>query len=49
IEEARWFSRDELTEAFESGKVLPPFGVSIASRLIELWYGKPLPKPGSAG
>jgi NAD+ diphosphatase len=28
--------------------VLPPFGISIAARLIELWYGKPLPRPGSA-
>lgn len=46
IHEARWFSRDELRAAFESGEVLPPFGISIAARLIELWYGKPLPKPG---
>ncbi len=45
IEEARWFSREELREAMEAGKVLPPYGVSIAARLIELWYGKPLPKP----
>ncbi|HEX5567291.1 MAG TPA: NAD(+) diphosphatase [Streptomyces sp.] len=43
IEEARWFSRDELRAAFESGEVLPPSGISIAARLIELWYGKPLP------
>ncbi|MFD4140280.1 NAD(+) diphosphatase [Streptomyces sp. NPDC058572] len=47
IEEARWFSREELRAAFESGEVLPPYGISIASRLIERWYGKPLPKPGS--
>lgn len=46
IEEARWFSREDLTAAFESGEVMPPFGISIAARLIELWYGKPLPKPG---
>ncbi|MBC9711160.1 NAD(+) diphosphatase [Streptomyces sp. TRM66268-LWL] len=45
IEEARWFSRDELRAAFESGEVIPPYGISIAARLIELWYGKPLPKP----
>ncbi|WP_406392302.1 NAD(+) diphosphatase [Streptomyces sp. NBC_00887] len=49
IEEARWFSREDLTAAFASGEVLPPFGISIAARLIELWYGKPLPRPGSAG
>jgi NAD+ diphosphatase len=46
IEEARWFSRDELRTAFESGEVLPPYGISIAARLIELWYGKPLPTRG---
>jgi NAD+ diphosphatase len=43
IHEARWFSRDELGAAFETGEVLPPYGISIAARLIELWYGKPLP------
>ncbi|MEE1938886.1 NAD(+) diphosphatase [Streptomyces sp. TRM 70361] len=43
IEEARWFSRDELRAAFASGEVLPPSGVSIAARLIELWYGESLP------
>ncbi|CAM5304650.1 NAD(+) diphosphatase OS=Streptomyces rutgersensis OX=53451 GN=nudC PE=4 SV=1 [Streptomyces diastaticus subsp. diastaticus] len=46
IEEARWFSREELRAAFESGEVRPPYGISIAARLIELWYGEPLPKPG---
>jgi NAD+ diphosphatase len=46
IEEARWFSRDDLTEAFASGEVLPPSGISIASRLVERWYGQPLPRPG---
>ncbi|MFD5496494.1 NAD(+) diphosphatase [Streptomyces sp. NPDC001812] len=43
IHEARWFSREELGAAFESGEVLPPYGISIAARLIERWYGKPLP------
>ncbi|CAC01316.1 conserved hypothetical protein [Streptomyces coelicolor A3(2)] len=43
IHEARWFSREELGAAFESGEVLPPYGISIAARLIELWYGRPLP------
>jgi NAD+ diphosphatase len=46
ISEARWFSRDDLRAAFESGEVLPPFGISIAARLIELWYGEPLPRQG---
>ncbi|WP_212908768.1 NAD(+) diphosphatase [Streptomyces sp. TS71-3] len=45
ISEARWFSRDELRAAFETGEVLPPSGISIAARLIELWYGEPVPRP----
>jgi NAD+ diphosphatase len=44
LHEARWFSRDELRAAFESGDVLPPYGISIAARLIELWYGEDLPR-----
>jgi len=47
IHEARWFSRDDLAAAFASGEVLPPSGISIAARLIERWYGKPLPGPGA--
>ncbi|MFD7920197.1 NAD(+) diphosphatase [Streptomyces sp. NPDC059740] len=43
IEEARWFSREELREAVENGDMLPPYGISIAARLIELWFGGPLP------
>ncbi|MGW5584978.1 VOC family protein [Streptomyces sp. NPDC003857] len=31
------------TLVLRSGEVLPPYGISIAARLIELWYGKPLP------
>ncbi|EST36726.1 NUDIX hydrolase [Streptomycetaceae bacterium MP113-05] len=45
IEEARWFSRDDLRAAFEAGEVLPPSGISIAARLVERWYGEPLPRP----
>jgi len=45
IEEARWFSREDLRTAIETGEILPPLGISIAARLVELWYGKPLPKP----
>lgn len=48
IHEARWFSREDLRAAFDSGEVMPPYGISIAARLIELWYGKPLPKPSDA-
>ncbi|GGP11722.1 NAD(+) diphosphatase [Nonomuraea glycinis] len=42
IAEARWFSREELAEALESGELRLPPSVSIARRLIETWYGKPL-------
>ncbi|MFJ4844054.1 MULTISPECIES: NAD(+) diphosphatase [unclassified Streptomyces] len=43
LHEARWFSREEFRKAMETGEVLPPHGISIAARLIERWYGKPLP------
>lgn len=42
IVEARWFSREELRAACESGEVALPPAVSIARRLIERWYGAPL-------
>lgn len=45
IEEARWFSREDIRKAIETGEVLPPSGISIAARLVELWYGEPLPGP----
>src|SRR5206468_4062731 len=44
IDEARWFSRDEYRAAIESGELLSPTGISIAARLIEMWYGEPLPR-----
>ncbi|MET7465760.1 NAD(+) diphosphatase [Nonomuraea sp. NPDC005501] len=39
IVEARWFSREELTQAIASGELRLPPPVSIARRLIETWYG----------
>jgi NAD+ diphosphatase len=45
IHEARWFSREELARAVEEGEVSPLTGISIAARLVELWYGRPLPRP----
>ena len=44
IHEARWFSRADYRAAIESGEGLPPTGISIAARLIENWYGEPLPR-----
>lgn len=43
ITNARWFTREELTAAAESGEVLLPGRVSIARQLIERWYGGALP------
>jgi NAD+ diphosphatase len=43
IVEARWFSRAELAAACALGEVALPPAVSIARRLIEHWYGEPLP------
>ncbi|MER7501856.1 NAD(+) diphosphatase [Nonomuraea pusilla] len=39
IAEARWYSREELAAALESGALRLPPPVSIARRLIETWYG----------
>lgn len=43
IAEARWFTRAELKAAVENGELLLPGRISIARRLIETWYGGPLP------
>ena len=43
IAEAHWYSRDELRAAVDSGGLLLPPPVSIAHRIIESWYGAPLP------
>jgi NAD+ diphosphatase len=42
IEDLRWFARDALPEDVRAGQVRLPPPVSIARRLIELWYGGPL-------
>jgi NAD+ diphosphatase len=39
---ARWFTRDELRDAVESGEVVPPGRSSIARALVEDWFGGPL-------
>jgi NAD+ diphosphatase len=43
IAEARWFTREELADACESGDVSLPPSVSIARKLIERWFGSELP------
>ncbi|MGA0209023.1 MAG: NAD(+) diphosphatase, partial [Candidatus Nanopelagicales bacterium] len=43
IAEARWFTREELATACESGDISLPPDVSIARKLIERWFGSALP------
>ena len=43
ITSARWFTRDELRGAVESGAVGLPTTISIAGALITRWYGHELP------
>ncbi len=43
IVEARWFTRTELQAACESGEAAIPPAVSIARKLIERWFGGPVP------
>lgn len=38
LEEARWFSRDELADSIHRGEVKTPTRVSIAYRLLEDWF-----------
>lgn len=45
IAEARWFTREQLREAVESGALGISPGVSIARHLIEDWYGGELKPP----
>ena len=47
IEYARWFTRDELTAAVDSGEVGLPGEASIAHRLIADWRAGTLPAPDS--
>lgn len=49
IESARWFSRDELRDAFASGEVLPPSTTSIAARMVHAWLAGDLTPDGLAG
>lgn len=43
IAEVMWFSRDELAAAIDKGSLLLPPSISISRRLIEAWFGGPLP------
>jgi NAD+ diphosphatase len=43
ISHARWFTREQMREEAESGRLLLPSGISISRTLIESWYGGRLP------
>lgn len=43
LEDARWVSRDELNQAMRTGDMAFAPSVSIARRMIEDWYGAPIP------
>ncbi|NDL61034.1 NAD(+) diphosphatase [Phytoactinopolyspora sp. XMNu-373] len=47
IEDARWFSRADLEAAWSSGEIRTPTPVSIASRLVEGWFGDTFPARAS--
>jgi NAD+ diphosphatase len=43
IEDARWFTREQMRSEAEAGTLVLPGGVSISRSLVEHWYGGPLP------
>ena len=43
IEDARWFTREEMRAEAEAGTLVLPGGVSISRSLVESWYGGELP------
>ena len=45
LAEARWYSRGDLLASVEARELGLPPPVSIARRIIEAWYGGPLPAP----
>jgi NAD+ diphosphatase len=48
LAEAHWYSRDGLLASVQAGELALPPRVSIARRIIEAWYGGPLPSAGTA-
>lgn len=43
IEDARWFTREEMKAEAEAGTLVLPGGISISRSLVEHWYGGELP------
>ncbi|WP_130012973.1 NAD(+) diphosphatase [Serinicoccus sediminis] len=48
LRSASWYTRDQLREGLAEGRYTLPSRVSIAHRLIEEWFGGPLPGHGPA-
>ena len=48
IAQAEWFTRASMLDAIETGRLKVAPTISIARRLIEHWYGEPLPLNTSA-
>ncbi len=43
IQDARWFTREQMRTEAEAGTLVLPGGVSISRSLVEHWYGATLP------
>jgi NAD+ diphosphatase len=43
VQDARWFTRDDMRAETAVGALVLPGGVSISRSLVEDWYGGPLP------
>jgi NAD+ diphosphatase len=43
IQDARWFTREQMRAGAAAGTLVLPGGVSISRSLVEHWYGDPLP------
>jgi NAD+ diphosphatase len=43
LQDARWFTREDLRRETAAGSLVLPGGVSISRSLVEDWYGEPLP------
>ncbi len=43
IQDARWFTREEMKAEAEAGTLVLPGGISISRSLVEAWYGAALP------
>jgi NAD+ diphosphatase len=43
LQDARWFTREDMRSGTAAGTLVLPGGVSISRSLVEDWYGGPLP------